>query len=473
MNSISNNKINDLLVALKQCQTEKDVEEKIIKPFLILLGYQTEDFTQQAFIGEKRVDFLNNNKNISLHRRYLLIEVKSAEQSLRQFSSQIREYLQKSGTIFGLLTNGYKFIVFYNNCGRIHSIDQFSLLQIQKDENSVSALRYLSKANCAKVITLFTRSDEKNYHRISKALSEQFNLRIPSYNNGGNSQPMIITVFNNKGGVGKTTMTINLAAALNRMGKKVLLIDIDPQANLTTGLGVDPLEDVEKQGKKDIGNLLLEAKTKVEHVLYSKSWNQVSLDIVPSHIRLSDMEPDLLKTIDVDNVLAKKLKKYKDHYDFIFIDPPPSFGKVNTISLMASSGVLIPIQLNPYPIRALEYVINRAFAIDDAREEPLPILGIAVSMYDKNSSKVNREMCELIDSVLNKDERRKQISVLPENTWVPNLSVVNSNALKGRPICEAEFDDELPKYQKEAVAKAFSHYEKLAQHLSEQLANYN
>jgi cellulose biosynthesis protein BcsQ len=140
---------------------------------------------------------------------------------------------------------------------------------------------------------------------------------------------------------------------------------------------------------------------------------------------------------------------------------------------MASSGVLIPIQLNPYPIRALEYVINRAFAIDDAREEPLPILGIAVSMYDKNSSKVNREMCELIDSVLNKDERRKQISVLPENTWVPNLSVVNSNALKGRPICEAEFDDELPKYQKEAVAKAFSHYETLAQHLSEQLANYN
>jgi cellulose biosynthesis protein BcsQ len=282
---------------------------------------------------------------------------------------------------------------------------------------------------------------------------------------------MIITVFNNKGGVGKTTMTINLAAALNRMGKKVLLIDIDPQANLTTGLGVDPLEDVEKQGKKDIGNLLLEAKTKVEHVLYSKSWNQVSLDIIPSHIRLSDMEPDLLKTIDVDNVLAKKLKKYKDHYDFIFIDPPPSFGKVNTISLMASSGILIPTQLAPYPIRALEYVINRAFAIDDAREEPLPILGVAISMYNRNTNRINTEMRELIDSILNNDERRKDVSVLPEQTWIPNLSAVYTNTLQGRPLCEAEFDDNLRRYDKEAIATAFSHYEALANYLSQKVSS--
>ncbi|MFW6296438.1 MAG: hypothetical protein ACOC04_04540, partial [Halothece sp.] len=99
--------------------------------------------------------------------------------------------------------------------------------------------------------------------------------------------------------------------------------------------------------------------------------------------------------------------------------------------------------------------------------DPLPILGIAVSMYDKNTSKVNTEMSELINSILNKDERRKEISVLPENTWIPNLSVVNTNALSGRPLCEAEFDDNLQKYQKEAVARAFSHYEALAQNLSE------
>ena len=473
MNYILTSQIDDLLLSLKQCETEKDVENKVIKPFLHILGYTTEDYSQQELIGDKRVDFLIKNKRLSPHRRYLLIEVKSAQRSLKQFSLQIKEYLQKSGTLFGLLTNGSEFIVFYNNCGNIHLIDQFSLSQNQNDSTSVTAVKYLSKTNCEKVVTLFTKNDRKVYNRISSALTKQFQLQIPTQNKGEKKQSMIITVFNNKGGVGKTTMTINLAAALNRMGKKVMLIDIDPQANLTTGLGIDPLEDVEKKNKKDIGNLLLEAKTKVDQVLYPKRWDKVNLDVIPSHIRLSDMEPDLLKTIDVDNVLAKKLKKYKDQYDFIFIDPPPSFGKVNTISLMASSAVLIPTQLAPYPIRALEYVMNRAFAIDDAREEPLPILGIAVSMYDKNTSKVNIEMSELIASILNKDERRKEISVLPENTWIPNLSVVNSNSLKGRPLCEAEFDDDLKKYQKEAVAKAFSHYEALAQHLSEKLSTIN
>lgn len=471
---ISTSRIQELLLTIEQCQTEKDVEEKIVKPFLLLLGYTEKDYYQQALIGDKKVDFLIKNRRISPHRLYLLIEVKSAQHSLAQFSLQIREYLQNSGTLFGLLTNGRKFIVFYNNYGYINIIDQFSLKKIQEDQQSVSALRYLSKASCEKVITLFAKNDKSIYSKVSHALSQKFDLQIPSCNNENQNEEkrksMIITVFNNKGGVGKTTMTINLAAALNRMGKKVMLIDIDPQANLTTGLGIDPLEDVEKKGKKDICNLLLEAKTKVDDVLYRKRWNQVALDIIPSHIRLSDMEPQLLSTVDVDNVLVKKLKRYKEEYDFILIDPPPSFGKVNTISLMASSGVLIPIQLAPYPIRALEYVMNRAFAIDDAREDSLEILGIAISMYNTNSNRVNREMRDSIDSILNKDERRKDVSVFPEKTWIPSLSVMNTDEVQGFPLCEAETSDALPRYQKEAVAKAFSHYEELAHNLCNQLS---
>ncbi len=155
---------------------------------------------------------------------------------------------------------------------------------------------------------------------------------------------MIITVFNNKGGVGKTTTTINLGAALNQLGKRVLLIDIDPQANLTVGLNIDPLADLELSGKKDITHLLTEPKTTLEQTVIHKEWNNVELDIVPSHIRLSDMEATLIVTIDVDRVLARKLKNYRDQYDYILIDPPPSFGKVNNISLMASSAILIPTQ---------------------------------------------------------------------------------------------------------------------------------
>ncbi len=158
---------------------------------------------------------------------------------------------------------------------------------------------------------------------------------------------MIVTIFNNKGGVGKTTTTINLAAALNRMGKRVLLIDMDAQANLTTGLGIDPLTDVELQEKKDITHLLTEPRTTLEKTVVRKRWDNIQLDLVPSHIRLSDMEPTLISTVDIDRVLAKKLKNYHELYDYVFIDPPPSFGKANTISLMASSGILIPTQLAP------------------------------------------------------------------------------------------------------------------------------
>jgi cellulose biosynthesis protein BcsQ len=138
---------------------------------------------------------------------------------------------------------------------------------------------------------------------------------------------------------------------------------------------------------------------------------------------------------------------------------------------MASSGILIPTQLAPYPIRALEYVINRAFAIDDAREEPLPILGVAISMYNRNTNRINTEMRELIDSILNNDERRKDVSVLPEQTWIPNLSAVYTNTLQGRPLCEAEFDDNLRRYDKEAIATAFSHYEALANYLSQKVSS--
>lgn len=472
MSLISTSQIQELISTISQCQTEKDIEEKIIKPFLLLLGYTDNDYSQQALIGDKRVDFLIKNKRLSPHRRYLLVEVKSAQQSLPQFSLQVKEYLQNSGTLFGLLTNGQKFVVFYNNHGNINVIEQFSLKNIQEDQQSVSALTYLSKASCEQVISLFAKKDERIYSKVSNALAHKFDLQIPSYNNGNGEKrkSMIITVFNNKGGVGKTTMTINLAAALNCMGKKVMLIDIDPQANLTTGLGIDPLGDVEEKGKKDICNLLLEPKTKVDDVLYSKKWNQVALDIIPSHIRLSDMEPQLLSTVDVDNVLVKKLKKYKEEYDFILIDPPPSFGKVNTISLMASSGLLIPTQLAPYPIRALEYVINRAFAIDDAREQPLLILGIAVSMYDNKASKVKKEMFELMNSILVNDERRKEIEILPEKTWIPNLAAVSTNTLRGYPLCEAQSDDDLKKYDKESIARAFSHYQELANSLEKKVS---
>jgi cellulose biosynthesis protein BcsQ len=201
----------------------------------------------------------------------------------------------------------------------------------------------------------------------------------------------------------------------------------------------------------------------MEDVIIRKRWEDITLDIVPSHIRLSDMENILMSTLDIDRVLETKLEDFKTEYDYILIDPPPSFGKVNNIALMASSFVLIPTQLAPYPVRALEYVIRRTTAVNKSKKEGLRILGVAVSMYNKTTTTLNNEMTNKINSIL--AGNAQEIKLFPENTWIPNLKIVTASPEKGYPICYAEFDDDLTSYEKNAAQNAFDCYTELAKHL--------
>ena len=470
-----------IFAALADCRNEQDVEEHIVKPLLQLLGYGKEDWEAQAKSGYGRVDFLVKAKKLRAPtRHFLIIEVKRPRHNLAKSQWQLNRYLRSSGSVFGLLTNGSQFHVFYNFSGKVELLEVFERHQLVQSHTNFT--RLLCQKTCVAVMELFNDQQFKVHRVVVDAIAHQLEKpeirKILSLNNPDRSnrierseKSMIITVFNNKGGVGKTTLTINLASALAKMGKKVLLIDIDAQANLTTGLGTDPLFDIEREGRKDITHLLTEARTSIDDVKIRKSWGDITLDFVPSHIRLSDMEATLIQTVDVDRVLVKKLRKYKEIYDFIFIDPPPSFGKVNTISLMAAAGVLVPLQLSPYPIRALEYVMNRAFAIDDIREDPLHVLGVAVSMYDRASKKLRLNMKEEIYEVLGQDTRRKNVPLFPEKTWIPRLNVVSTSPTKGYPLPAAEFDDELSNHERESALDAFSCYQALAEHLIETVAN--
>jgi cellulose biosynthesis protein BcsQ len=175
------------------------------------------------------------------------------------------------------------------------------------------------------------------------------------------------------------------------------------------------------------------------------------------------MENELTQMVDSDRILAKKLKNHG--YDFVFIDPPPSFGKVNRISLMASAGILVPTQLSSYPIRALEYVITQAQEVGDYKDEPLPILGIAVSMYDQRSKSFNSSMIEKLKDILQKTAGGSQVAIFPEETWIPRLNIVSQCPEKGYPIQEAEFDDHLGTQDRESAQKALEKYQTLASHL--------
>ncbi|MBW4487617.1 MAG: formate--tetrahydrofolate ligase [Trichocoleus desertorum ATA4-8-CV12] len=482
MNSSSSLNSLNFLHSITPYSSESDVEHKVIIPLLQTLGYSGSDWRTQAPIGKSKLDFLVQPQNLPvISSPYLVIEVKAPSKDITKSVWQINNYLRESKAIFGLLTNGCFFRIFYNYEGEIVVVANYEKNTLPQEFKFFHKI--LCKTTCLNLNRVIHKSQEKIYfqlaNRIAEELDNQDMLRIfkkkqklePQVDKEeANSAPkghkcMIITVFNNKGGVGKTTTTINLAAALSKLGKKVLLIDIDAQANLTMGLGIDPLSDVEQQGKKDITHLLTEARTLLPDTIIRKQWKDIELNLVPSHIRLSYMEPTLIQTVDIDRVLTRKLKNYKQEYDFIFIDPPPSFGKVNTISLMAASGILIPTQLSPYPVRALEYVISRAQEVEQSRDEPLPILGIAVSMYDRRAASLKQEMANKIKNLLASIPGGESISLFPEETWIPQLKIVSSTPDKGYPLCHAEFDDSLARSDKESAQSAFDCYMNLAQHL--------
>ncbi|MBW4661359.1 MAG: AAA family ATPase [Drouetiella hepatica Uher 2000/2452] len=462
--------------------SEAEVEHKIIVPLLQWLGYDSEDWRSQVSIGSSKLDFLIYPEEFKLHcPPFLVIEVKAPGKPINQNGWQINRYMRKVGAMLGLLTNGSSFQLLCRHQDRIVVIANYSVRELV--ENVKLFHHLLCKTTCLKVCNVILnnqqRINQKFLMRVAEAfgsqsipalfeeqlelspqpLQKQFNLVQRR------SKSMIITVFNNKGGVGKTTLTINLAASLAQLGKRVLLIDIDAQANLSTGLGIDPLNDVELARKKDITHLLIDPRVKLEDVIYAKRWsrNDLQLDVIPSHIRLSRMENDLTQMVDSDRVLAKKLRNHD--YDFVFIDPPPSFGKVNRISLMASNGILVPTQLSSYPIRALEYVLAQAQEIGAYKDDPLPILGVAISMYDQRSNSFNLSMLEKLKDILEKTAGGSQVNIFPEQTWIPRLNIVSQCPEKGYPIQEAEFDDHLSSQEREAAQKALERYDNLASHL--------
>jgi chromosome partitioning protein len=184
----------------------------------------------------------------------------------------------------------------------------------------------------------------------------------------------IIAIANQKGGVGKTTTSVNLAASLGVLEKKVLLIDADPQANATSGLGID-VEEVESGSYQVIEHT---AKAK-EAIVKTTSPN---VDIIPAHIDLVAIEIELVDKPSRESMLKSALISVKDSYDYILIDCAPSLGLLTLNALTASDAVIIPIQCEYFALEGLGKLLNTIKSIQKIHNPELDIEGLLLTMYD-------------------------------------------------------------------------------------------
>ena len=184
----------------------------------------------------------------------------------------------------------------------------------------------------------------------------------------------IIAIANQKGGVGKTTTSVNLAASLGVLEKKVLLIDADPQANASSGLGID-VESVE------IGTYqLLEHSNTAEEAIVASSSPNVSL--IPAHIDLVAIEIELVDKDNREYMLKEALKDIKDQYDYILIDCAPSLGLLTLNALTAADSVVIPIQCEYFALEGLGKLLNTIKSVQKIHNPELDIEGLLLTMYD-------------------------------------------------------------------------------------------
>ena len=188
----------------------------------------------------------------------------------------------------------------------------------------------------------------------------------------------VISFSNQKGGVGKTTTCVNMAAYLCRLGKKVLLVDLDPQGNATTGLGFS-----KSTLKKSVYNVIVEDEGVAENVLPTEL---EGFSILPSNIDLAGAEVELVYKKSREFMLRNALEKVKSKYDYIFIDCQPSLGLLTINALTAADGVIIPIQSEYYAIEGLSQLMNTIALVRQRLNESLKVEGAVLTMYDGRSN---------------------------------------------------------------------------------------
>jgi chromosome partitioning protein len=354
------------------CRNESEVESKLIVQYLLpKLGYSADTWHQEVILGGIRLDFLvfTQKRPFKLDSKSplgLVIEAKHPRKNLDNHVPQLRRYLTKLNICYGLLTNGNELRIYQ------HVFGSFKLVFCCAGRDIDDKLDH--------IITLIGRDRIQNPEPIvchPKILSVM----------------KTIAIYHNKGGVGKTTVSTNLAAAFSQKGYRTLLIDIDAQANSTFATGLIKFEFEEEDDIRDrnVCNLIASADTDFIHEIVKKSqyFNEPEIDVIPAHINLIDKQGELTTMMAARTRLLTKIKRVENSYDLIIIDTPPSRDIYAEVALITADYLLIPSDLKPFANQGLPTVKDFIKSINENRQtfgkQPLHLLGVLPSKISTNA----------------------------------------------------------------------------------------
>ena len=247
----------------------------------------------------------------------------------------------------------------------------------------------------------------------------------------------VLAMCNQKGGVGKTTSTINLGAALAEYGRRVLLVDFDPQGALSVGLGVQPHEL-----DQTVYNVIMERSTDVTEVI--RETLVTGMDLLPSNIDLSAAEVQLVAEVGREHTLLRVLRPVIDQYDYILVDCQPSLGLLTVNALTASDGVVIPLECEFFSLRGVALLIDTIDKVSERLNPKLDITGILATMYDPRTLHSKEVMARVVeafgetvfDTVINRTVRFPETTVAgqPITRWARKSAGANAYRTLAREV---------------------------------------
>jgi chromosome partitioning protein len=367
------------------CRNESEVESKLIVQYLLpQLGYTPDTWHQEVAVGSIRLDFLafaaqvipfvlDANSPLSV-----VMEAKHPKQNLNNHVLRLRHYLTSLNVRYGLLTNGKEIRIYQKLQSDIQLVFQCSGKEVETKLENIKGL-----------IGRDSLKEEQLLDKPEIQIIENNSI----FETKREHSMKTIAIYHNKGGVGKTTVAVNLAAALRKKGKRVLLIDIDSQANTTfaTGLIKFQFEEDDNLRERNVYHLLESGDFNFipEVVRTSDYFNNPEIDVIPSHITLIEAQDKLNKILASRSRLVTKLKKVESNYDIVIIDTPPSRDLYAEVALIATDYLIIPSDLKPFANQGLPTVKNFVNQINESREimgkMPISIMGVLASKISTNA----------------------------------------------------------------------------------------